>query len=291
MGSSKQKSESKSDPWAPAQPGLQSVLDRAQQYGGDTAAFTPSYSGYTQDAVSGLGGLGRQPSQAAGMYGQAANTAAGGLDTGYGVMNANARGDYLNANPYLDSVIGNTQQNTADAVNRQFSGMGRYGSGAHTGVLAKQLGEIEAQARLSNYNTERGNQNQAADTMTRYGLGAGDIASQGSAAEAQRLGYLAQAGQTQDEMDASQREAPLRATEWQAGLTTPIAGLGGTQSSTQTVKPSMGQQILGGGMMGLGMLTGGGGGMLAAGGSGLGNLLAGAPQGYGSTWTPWTRKA
>jgi hypothetical protein len=285
-GSSKQttKTDQKTDPWAPAQPGLQSILQRAGQYGQDTGMFTPTFSGYTQDAVAGLGNLGRQPSQAAGMYTTAANTAAGGLDTGYGVMAANARGDYLNANPYLDRVIGTTQQNTADAVNRQFSGMGRYGSGAHTGVLTKELGNIEANARLSNYNTERSNQNTAADNLARFGLGAGDIAGQASAAEAQRLGYLQSAGGLQDQMDASQREAPLRALEWQSGITNPIASLGqqtqGTQ--TQTVKPSMGQQIMGGAMMGLGLLTGNP--MAAMGG--MGSSYTPAPGGWGATTQP-----
>lgn len=282
MGESKTKSETKTEtkPYGPAIGPINDILARASQYGANTGMFTPTFSGYTQDAVAGLGNLGRGPNQAAQMYGSAANTAAGGLGTGYGVMSANARGDYLNANPYLDRVIGTTQQNTADAVNRQFSGMGRYGSGAHTASLTRELGNIEAQARLSNYNTERSNQNQAADALARFGLGAGDIAQQGMGAQAQQLGYLNQAGQMQDAMDQSVREAPLRATEWQSGLTVPIAQLGGTQqgTTTQTVKPSIGQQILGGGMMGLGLLTGnpfgGSGGILGALG-GLGGLTSG----------------
>jgi len=260
MGSSKQttKTDQKTDPWAPAQDGLKSILNRAGQYGGDSAMFRPTYSGNTQAAVAGLGELGRGPNQAATMYGNAAQTAAGGLGTGYGVMSANARGDYLNANPYLDSVIGNSQQNTADAVNRQFSGMGRYGSGAHTGVLTKELGNIEANARLSNYNTERNNQNTAAGALAQYGLGAGGIAQQGTAAEAQMLAYLQQSGQMQDSMDMAERQAPLRGVEWQAGITNPIAQLGSTQqgTQTQTTTPSAGQQIMGGAMMGMGLLTG-----------------------------------
>lgn len=302
MGSSKQttKTDQKTDPWAPAQPGLQSILQRAGQYGANPGMFTPTFSGYTQDAVAGLGNLGRGPNQAAQMYGNAANTAAGGLQTGYDNITATARGDFLNNNRYLDPVLNNAMTRTADAVNRQFSGMGRYGSGAHTGVLTRELGNIEAQARLDNYNRERQNQIGASDTLARFGLGAGDIAQQGMGAQAQQLGFLTQAGQMQDAMDQSVREAPLRALEYQSGLTVPIAGLGGTQqgTSTQTVKPSMGQQIMGGAMMGLGLLTGnpmgGAGGLMGAmqpGGSMLGNLLAGAPQGYGSSWAPWTRRA
>lgn len=71
-------------------------------------------------------------------------------------------GSFLSAgNPYLQNVIDQTKRGVTDTVNSQFSLGGRYGSGAHTGVLANQLANAEGGLRYQDYGTERGYQNQA----------------------------------------------------------------------------------------------------------------------------------
>lgn len=63
-------------------------------------------------------------------------------------------GNYMQGNPYLDSIINQSRSGITDQVNSQFSLGGRYGSGAHTGVLAKELGNMETGLRYQNYGDE-----------------------------------------------------------------------------------------------------------------------------------------
>ena len=84
------------------------------------------------------------------------------LESGIGYYGDVQSGKYLDEqNPYLDKVLGRMNQDTADTVNSQFSGAGRYGSDYHAGVLADRIGDNEAKTRFANYNTERGYQNSA----------------------------------------------------------------------------------------------------------------------------------
>lgn len=69
-----------------------------------------------------------------------------------------ASGNYLkNGNPYFESALSGQLQSTADQVQSQFSGSGRYGSGANTGVLANKLGNIRASALSNQYNQDTQN--------------------------------------------------------------------------------------------------------------------------------------
>lgn len=71
-------------------------------------------------------------------------------------------GKYLdNQNPYIDNIAGQVRDNVTNGVNGQFQMAGRYGSGMHAGILAKQLADAENQLRFGAYNTERGYQNAA----------------------------------------------------------------------------------------------------------------------------------
>jgi len=260
MGGSSKKTETTNqtrDPWAPAQSGLKDILAKAQTLGGNMDIWTPTYSNATTGAVNALGQLGQQPSFGA----ETIRNAVGGATTGAGIgqnqLQQTASGNYLNSNPYLDAALGYAGQNTADMVNSQFSGAGRYGSGAHTGALTRELGGLYSNAMMSNYNTERQNQLGAAGTLNQSGLAAAQMAPTVDAAQAQQIGYGLQAGQMQDQMAQAQRMAPINGLNWQTGVTAPIAGLGGTSNGTTTssTTPSMGQQIMGGVGMGLGLLT------------------------------------
>lgn len=73
-----------------------------------------------------------------------------------------AKGGFINRNdPNFEKVLGRATENTAGQVNALASGMGRYGSGTQQGVLAREVGDLQANARLNQYNTERGRQVEA----------------------------------------------------------------------------------------------------------------------------------
>lgn len=70
-------------------------------------------------------------------------------------------GKYNNdGNPYLDNIINQSRSGITDQVNSQFSLGGRYGSGAHTGVLSKELGNMESNLRYQDF-TDSTNRNNA----------------------------------------------------------------------------------------------------------------------------------
>jgi hypothetical protein len=73
----------------------------------------------------------------------------------YGHLNDIVSGKYLGqGNPYLENMI----QQTNAGVNANFSGAGRYGSGAHSGYLADAGNKL----RYEDYGAERGRMMQAA---------------------------------------------------------------------------------------------------------------------------------
>lgn len=73
-------------------------------------------------------------------------------------------GKYLDpsSNPGLSGLLARTRADVANDVNSQFSMAGRYGSGAHTGVLTDHLADAENKVLYGNYQAERANQQAAA---------------------------------------------------------------------------------------------------------------------------------
>jgi hypothetical protein len=71
------------------------------------------------------------------------------------------RGDYLNGNPYLQAVLDASNRDIGVGVDSRFEGAGRYGSGAHQGVLARAIAENEDRLRYGDYARERAMQDQA----------------------------------------------------------------------------------------------------------------------------------
>ncbi len=260
-----------SQPWAPAQGALTDILGRAQSYGSDMSMWTPTQSAGTQGAISNINNFANGTN-----YGQQAlETVGGGTQAAYnqglGTLSNIANGAFMGPNPYLDQVNEYTAQNTADAVNRQFSGMGRYGSAAHTGELTRNLGQIYNQNGYNNYQTGLQNMQSAGNTLFSGGMqGAGQI---GNLTNAALTPYDAQlkAGQIQDAYDQSVRQAPVNALNWENGVVGNMAKQYGSQTSNSQTTPSTNTfgQILGIGQMGLGLLGGipaAGAGLSAAGG-------------------------
>jgi hypothetical protein len=69
-----------------------------------------------------------------------------------------ANGSYLKSgNPYFNDALKGQLDQTASQVQSQFSGAGRYGSGANTGVLTNQLGNIRSGALRDQFNADSSN--------------------------------------------------------------------------------------------------------------------------------------
>jgi hypothetical protein len=64
-------------------------------------------------------------------------------------------------NPFLDSMIAQTDASVMDRVNAQFSRAGQVGSSAQIGSLGRELANAENNLRFTDYNTWLGNQNTA----------------------------------------------------------------------------------------------------------------------------------
>lgn len=262
-----------SNPWAPAQSGLRDVLTKAEQYGNQPDLFRATFGQEGLDALQRMGArVDNQAGQgAAGIVNQSIGP---GFQTGFGALSDTASGQYLtpDTNPYLGGLV----HDVTNQVNQQFSGAGRYGSGAHTNSLARGVGHVLG----DHYSQERARQLNAADAL--YGGGFQGIGAvpAANAAEMSDVDLLAQI----DQINQQNAQAPLRATEWQSGLTTPIASLGGTREGTNTTTQDNGRnlfgQILGGAQM-LGGLAAGPLGSMA--GRGFASLLGG---GTTSGWEP-----
>lgn len=85
-----------------------------------------------------------------------------------------ANGSYLqNGNPYFNQALQGQLDNTAADVQSQFSGAGRYGSGANTNALTTQLGNIRSNALMNQFNNDTNNMlsaNSQMDTQRNAGL-------------------------------------------------------------------------------------------------------------------------
>ncbi|OLL54717.1 tail fiber domain-containing protein [Bartonella henselae] len=88
-----------------------------------------------------------------------------GLATGQNSTSQNlknmASGHEIGNNPYFKEALQNTLNKASDTINSSLAGAGRYGSGAHTGVLADELGSIATQALSQQYNQDVNNMMQA----------------------------------------------------------------------------------------------------------------------------------
>lgn len=250
-------------PWSPTVAPLKEIVGDAMKIGNDVSNFQPITGQGTQAGIDMFGraaqNVAQNGSAAQQAFGQVVPGSIDGFQTGLGQLQALAGGSYLHANPYLDPVVNKAMTDAASKVNSQFTAAGRYGSGAHSGALGRELGGIVAQANLSNYQTERANQDKAAQLL--YGGGFQGAGMSGAADQAQLIPAQMQMqyGSMQDQIANQNRLAPLQALEWQSGLINPIAQQGGSSSgtttSTMTQPTNPWAMGLGAAQMGLGLLA------------------------------------
>lgn len=137
------------DPWKPAQPYLKDVMGSAQGlYRSGPSMVAPQ----NQTLLSGY----QNTIDTANNFNPALTNSA------QRQMQSTINGDYMNNNPYLDATFDRMKGKVVDGVNSQFSSAGRYGSGAHNGILGESLGNLATDVYGSNYRTERQNQLNAA---------------------------------------------------------------------------------------------------------------------------------
>lgn len=156
-----------------------------------------------------------------------------------------ASGDYLrNGNPYFNAALQGQLDDTAAQVQSAFSGAGRYGSGANTGVLASKLGNIRSAALSDQFNRDTQNQITATgmlDQQRNLGL---DRVQQNFQNRLAGAGATLQAGQVLDTqsqaklLDEVQKWYAVDNKDWNrlAMLQAAAAGSAGnygTQNSTQ----------------------------------------------------------
>lgn len=301
------------DPWAPAQPALNTAI------GGALNAFNTTYQGTGVADMNPLVTQGQNAMLANANSGQASGLANAGtgnfasvlgnnglsqeqsgavsgitgalggfndtMGKAQGYLDPYASGQYLNQpNPYFEKSLQNAMESAADATNRQFSAAGRYGSGAQSAALGKQLGNISTDAYMNEYNRQQQNQLAAIGQMGNFantglqgnlgaygatsGIGQQGVANTGaimgaipSMVEAQNADARTLTNVGGQRMDYQQAQIDAaNQNPWSnvgnlAQIAGGIGGLGGTVNGTQTTTTDPGiAGIIGGAMMGLGGL-------------------------------------
>ena len=170
-------------------------------------------------------------------------------------MTSTLNGDFLNGNPYLDKTYDQAAGKVRGSIDSQFAGAGRYGSGIHQDVMGDNLGDLANNIYGGNYQAERGRQMQMMPL-------ANSIANQDyydMAMQNQAGGQVQQQGQTElnanmDRWNFDQNRAQNNLQNYNQNVS---GNYGQSSSGSQTnpiYEPSFGQQALGYGMAGVGLL-------------------------------------
>lgn len=248
MGSSKQKTSSSTQPWAPAIPGLKNML-------GDIDSLSGNYqpNGLEQNA---LGQIANNAQNLPNFGAQAGNITSnfltgdpsGMLGPAYaayqGQMNpvANASLDPTQT-PGVAAALDTIRGDVKNTVNGMFAGAGRDLSGLNAQYLARGISQGEAQPLLNQYNQNVANRQNAAN-----GLLSGAISTSDTMGKNQAQGFnMAQfvpglVNQGPNSVLQSQQQArslPIQNLAQLEALLLPIAGLGqqGSSNTTSTAAP------------------------------------------------------
>ncbi|MBN8994444.1 MAG: hypothetical protein J0H94_04405 [Rhizobiales bacterium] len=278
--------KSSSVPWDAAQPLLKSNLKAAgnlydsgsgfNAYPGSTVV---PFSDYTTQALGGYANLASQGNPFAGLSSDALKSILGGdITTKYNDLYDQSGNDAW-------AAATDTQSNKImDQVNRQFSGLGRYGSGSHMDSLVGALGDFREKSLADRWDANIANQRSILGDQVNSTLG-GISAAPGVYDQMfspyDKLGMVGSAyddlatRQKQDEVDRWQTNDMAQWNRLGAanGIATGSGGMGST-SSTKVQSPSNWLAPLGGAMAGyqLGNSAGGNGLLGALAGAGLGLL-------------------
>jgi hypothetical protein len=260
MGKSKEQSQTtERDPWAPAVPALQAGLSQLggilnnplkQWEGSVVAPFAPE----TNTAMD--------------MISQRAMLGNSGMRAGQNLINDTLGGKYLNSNPYRDAMIAgavrpavqNYTQNVLPSMSGSAVRSGRYGSDVYGQQMANanrsfadSMADLTGKLSYTDYANERANQNNMLQLAPEY--------AKADYSDAAMMGQVGAMRQQQQERQAAEQRAnflgaqdePYQRLSRYFQLLNPVAGLGGSATTTQQTQSDPFQQILGAGLAGAGI--------------------------------------
>lgn len=161
-----------------------------------------------QSAMGGLGNFaGGAGNVSTGRFNQLGQQASG---PSYSEQNLSgiAQGDMLNrSDPNFERALSAASNEVGNQIGMGASAAGRYGSGMHQGNVAREVGNLQATARVGQYNQERANQmnaNQMLDSQRMAGLGMG-LNAAGQSAGVEAGNYGRQMGALSQQFNAGQQ--------------------------------------------------------------------------------------
>ncbi len=228
--------QSNNSPWSGAQPYLKDAMAGAKGLLNSGSGFNP-YQGQMVAPLSGATQSGLNSiEQTAGQVNPLLNTASQGL---MGMMDPSritgGSPEFLAAQNYQAGQM-------ADDVNRGFSGAGRYGSGAHAGVLGQEIGQFRNQGLASEIGRQQSLQMQA------FGMAPGMAQAQFMPGQMQLQAGTIRDAHAQDNINADmERFYADDNEEWNRlnaynSVVGPYGQMGG--SSTQTQSQPRGMPVL-----------------------------------------------
>jgi len=274
-----QSQSSVSSPWAPAQPMLQSLIDK---YSGQSTAVTPEQTAAMAQLTGSTSAIPNQGAGASNAVGGALNfnttPQVGMLGNSLNTLASNTAPitNPANLNPYstpgFSDAMKTMTQDTTNAVKGVYAGSGRdpAGAGSFAGSLGRGITQGEAPVIASQYNANVGNLLGANNSLFGAGntaaTGETNIGATGAGVNLAGVGAVPGAATAYSSPGATALSSANAAyqTPWTnlASLLTPAATIGslggqtsGSGTSTTTPANNTLSNIIGGGSAGIGMLS------------------------------------
>ncbi len=249
----REKSQTKSEPWEPAQESMRGILDElnpqirnSRLNGVQTGALDQlqqnvrggnPFAGQITDFTNNLFGGGGANNQA--------GRVAGGYDAYNERLSPYANGSMVGNNPALQAQLDTIMSDVGNSINGQFAAAGRDFSGANQQAYGRGVAQGIAPVLANQYNTDVDRQLGAANALygannTTGGMLAG-MDQQGLANQLQGVNTSADALEARNyagnktlEIEQLRKSLPAEALGLLAQIGIPIAGLGGQTQSSAT---------------------------------------------------------
>lgn len=236
-----QNSTSTSSPYAPAQPLLQSIIDRISGLSGTPTAAQTAAGNNLVAAANGIPNIGPTVQSTADSF--MGGDPTGMLNSGYEglsktltpIINSNA--DPM-SNPGMRGWLDTIQNDVSNNVNGQFAAAGRDFSPANSMALGRGIAQGEAPVLANQYNTNMDRIIGAATGLynagnTTAGARTGNMLS-GTGLLSSVPGLFMQPAQMQMEAANTQAGLPMNVLQQLEQLGIPLSALGGTTTSSGT---------------------------------------------------------
>ncbi len=231
---------SQTNPYGPAQTGVNTALQAAQQIAsGQTGNFTntPNQQQYFGEAFKNLGQIpnfGPAAAQTGMNFLQTGGDPTGILRREAGNLNPMAGSNIdPTQTPGMQNVLNTIRNDISNQINGQFAGAGRSLSGLNSQTLARGISQGEAVPLLNQYNQNWANKLGANQQLGNVQQGAVSNLGQGLQYGAMAPQLALQRPQAELALSQQQRAMPYQLLGQFENLINPIAGLGGTVTGTQ----------------------------------------------------------